>query len=55
MYEPTSDPYLVMTKRLFRQSLLCKNEDPDSWIITLEELRMKLENMGSEMNLKQKK
>jgi hypothetical protein len=28
---------------------LTRNEDPDAWIITLEELRMKLEDMGSIM------
>ena len=48
-YEPTSAPSLVKTERLFRQSSLSKNEDPDAWITTLEELRMKLEDMGSAM------
>jgi hypothetical protein len=32
---------------LFRQSSLNINEDPDAWITTLVELRMKLEDMGS--------
>jgi hypothetical protein len=45
-YEPTSVPSFVKPKRLFRQSSLCKNEDPDTWITTLEELVMKLEDMG---------
>ena len=48
-YEPTSAPSLVKTERLFRQSSLSKNEDPDAWITTLEEFRMKLEDMGSAM------
>jgi gag-polypeptide of LTR copia-type/Zinc knuckle len=48
-YEPTSAPSLVKTERLFRQSSLTRNEDPDAWITTLEELRMKLEDMGSIM------
>jgi hypothetical protein len=34
---------------MFRQSFLCKNEDPDAWIKTLEELRIKLEDMGLAM------
>jgi hypothetical protein len=34
---------------IFRQSSLCKNEDPDAWITTLEEFRMKLEDMISAM------
>jgi hypothetical protein len=34
---------------LFNQGSLCKNEDPDVWIITLEELRIKFEDMLSAM------
>ena len=41
-YEPNSAPSLVKTERLFRQSALNNNEDPDAWITTLEKLRMKL-------------
>jgi hypothetical protein len=48
-HEPTSAPSLVKTERMFRQSSLCKNEDTDAWITTLEEFRMKLEDMGSVM------
>jgi gag-polypeptide of LTR copia-type len=48
-YEPTSAPSLVKRERLFRQSSLTRNEDPDAWISTLEELRTKLEDMGSIM------
>jgi hypothetical protein len=32
---------------MFRKIFLSKNEDPDAWIKTLEEFRMKLEDMGS--------
>jgi hypothetical protein len=48
-YEPSSDPSLVKTERIFRQSSLCKNEDPDFCITKFEEFRMKLEDMGSAM------
>ena len=44
-----NQPLRVKTERLFRQSSLTRNEDPDAWITTLEELRMKLEDMGSIM------
>jgi hypothetical protein len=46
-YEPISSLSLVKTERLFIHSCLCKNEDPDAWITNLEELRMKLKDMGS--------
>ena len=45
-YEPTSAPSLVKTERLFRKSSLSKNEDPDAWITTLEEFRMKIRRHG---------
>jgi hypothetical protein len=35
-YEPNSAPSLVKTERMFRQRSLCKNEDPDAWITTIE-------------------
>jgi hypothetical protein len=44
-YDPTSFPSLVKTERIFRQSYLCKNEDPDALITTLEQFRIKLEDM----------
>ena len=34
---------------MFRESKLGKNEDPEIWINNLEDLRVKLEVMGSEM------
>ena len=35
--------------RMARQSVLKRNKDPDNWIIYVEELGMKLEDMGSTM------
>ena len=52
-YESTSAPSLVKTERMFRQSSFYKNEDPDAWITTLEDNRMKLEVMGSSMTYNQ--
>jgi gag-polypeptide of LTR copia-type len=40
---------LVKTERTFRESKLSKDEDPDVWIANLEDLRIKLEVMGSSM------
>jgi hypothetical protein len=40
---------LVKTERLFRESKLGKDEDPETWITNLEELRLNLEVMGSFM------
>jgi hypothetical protein len=34
-------------ERIFRQSSLCNNEDPNAWITTIEEYRMKIEDMAS--------
>jgi hypothetical protein len=48
-YDPISAPSLVKTERLFRESRLGKNEDPEIWISNLEDLRIKLETMGSVM------
>jgi hypothetical protein len=45
-YEPLILPF-VKTERLFRQSSLTRNEDPDAWITILEELSMKLEDIVS--------
>ena len=46
-YDPISAPSLVKTERMFRESRLGKNEDPEIWINNLEDLRIKLETMGS--------
>jgi hypothetical protein len=45
-YDPVSDPSLVKTERLFRECKLGKDEDPETWITNLEDLRLKLEVMG---------
>ena len=48
-YVPISAPSLVKTERMFRESRLGKNEDPEVWMNNLEDLRIKLETMGSAM------
>jgi hypothetical protein len=40
---------LVKSERFFRESNLGKDEDPETWITNLEDLRLKLEGMGSFM------
>jgi hypothetical protein len=40
---------LVKTERLFRECKLGKDEDPETCITNLEDLRLKLEVMGSFM------
>jgi gag-polypeptide of LTR copia-type len=48
-YDPISAPSLVKTETMFRESRLGKNGDPEVWINNLEDLRIKLETMGSVM------
>jgi gag-polypeptide of LTR copia-type len=48
-YDPVSAPSLVKAEIMFRESRLGKNEDPELWINNLEDLRIKLETMGSNM------
>jgi gag-polypeptide of LTR copia-type len=48
-YDPISAPLLVKTERIFRESRLGKNEDPEIWINNLEDPRINLETMGSNM------
>jgi hypothetical protein len=48
-YDPVFAPSLVKTERLFREYKLGKDEDPETWITNLEDLRLKLEVMGSFM------
>jgi gag-polypeptide of LTR copia-type len=48
-YDPISDTSLVKTERMFRESRLGNNEDPEIWIKNIEDLRIKLETMGSSM------
>jgi hypothetical protein len=38
--DPISAPSLVKTERMFRESRLGKNEDPEIWINNLEDLRL---------------
>jgi hypothetical protein len=40
---------LVRTERMFRESKLSKDENPEVWITILEDLRLKLEIMVSSM------
>jgi hypothetical protein len=46
-YDSVYAPSLVKTERLFRECKLGKDEDPKTWITNLEDLRLKLEVMGS--------
>jgi gag-polypeptide of LTR copia-type len=48
-YDPISAPSLVKAEKMFRESSLGKNEDPEIWINNLEDLCIKLETMGSVM------
>jgi hypothetical protein len=45
-FDPVSAPTLVKTERMFRESKLGKNEDPEIWINNLEDLQVKLEVMA---------
>jgi hypothetical protein len=46
-YEPVSAPLMVKLVKQFREFSLKKGQDPEVWITELEDLRVKLENMGS--------
>jgi hypothetical protein len=48
-HDPVSAPSLVKTERLFRECKLGKDEDPETWITKLEDLRLKFEVMRSFM------
>lgn len=48
-YSPKTAPSLVKLERQFRTSKLKKGADPDDWITSLEELRGRLQEMGSEI------
>jgi hypothetical protein len=45
-YNPVSVLSLGKTERLFRESKLVKDEDNETWITNLEDLRSKLEAIG---------
>jgi hypothetical protein len=38
-FDPVSAPTLVRTERMFRESKLGRNEDPEIWINNLEDLQ----------------
>jgi hypothetical protein len=46
-YEPVSAPSMVKLEKQFRELSLKKGQDPEVWITELEDLCVKLENMGS--------
>jgi hypothetical protein len=46
-YEPVSTPSMVKLEKHFRELSLKKGQDPEVWITELEDLCIKLENMGS--------
>jgi hypothetical protein len=46
-YEPISVPSMVKWEKHFRSLALKKGQDPEVWIIELEDLRMRLDEMGS--------
>jgi parvulin-like peptidyl-prolyl isomerase len=46
-FEPTSAPFLVKLEKQVRQCDLKKGQDPDIWITELEEYRMRLDELGS--------
>jgi hypothetical protein len=46
-YEPVSEPSMVKLEKQFRELSLKKGQDPEVWITELEDLCVKLENMGS--------
>jgi gag-polypeptide of LTR copia-type len=46
-FEPVSASSLVKLEKQFSQCALKKNQDPEIWLTELEDLRMKLEDLGS--------
>ena len=49
-YEPISAPSMVKLEKQFRDLSLKKNQDPEVWITELEDLRVRLEEMGSNIS-----
>jgi gag-polypeptide of LTR copia-type len=45
-YEPTSAPSMVKLDKQFRDSSLKKGKDPEVWITQLEDISVRLEDMG---------
>jgi hypothetical protein len=46
-HEPVSAPSMVKLEKQFKELSLKKGQDPEIWITELENLHVKLENMGS--------
>jgi gag-polypeptide of LTR copia-type len=46
-FEPVSAPSMLMLEKQFRTSSLKKGENPEVWITELEDLHIRLEDMGS--------
>ena len=46
-YEPVSAPSIVKLDRQFRELTLKKGQDPEVWITELEDIRVRLDDMGS--------
>ena len=49
-YEPISAPSMVKLEKQFRGLALKKGQDPEVWITELEDLRVRLEDMGSSIS-----
>jgi hypothetical protein len=49
-YEPISAPSLVKLEKQFREMSLKKGQDPEIWITESEDLRVRLEAMGSSIS-----
>ena len=52
-YEPTSAPSMVKLDKQFRDSSLKKGEDPKVWITQLEDITVRLKEIGLEILEKQ--
>ena len=49
-YEPVSDPSMVKLDKQFRESSLKKGQYPEVWITELEDLCVRLDDMGSSIS-----
>ena len=49
-YEPVSAPSMVKLDKQFRDSSLKKGQDPEVWITNLEDIRVRLDDMGSSIS-----
>jgi hypothetical protein len=46
-YKPMSAPSMVKLDKQFRNSVLKKYEDPEVWVMQLEDICFRLKEMGS--------